>query len=70
MYPPLSAFGVVWWFKMQQRYGDILGKMMPGRRQDSNFAKFTGLLETSLFDDEGIRYTLPDSVYAEESAKW
>ena len=70
MYPPLSAFGVVWWFKMQQRYGDILGKLLPGRRQDSNFAKFTGLLETSLFDDEGIRYTLPDSVYAEESAKW
>ena len=70
MYPPLSAFGVVWWFKIQQRYGDILGKLLPGRRQDSNFAKFTGLLETSLFDDEGIRYTLPDSVYAEESAKW
>ena len=70
MYPPLSSFGVVWWFKMQQRYGDILGKLLPGRRQDSNFAKFTGLLETSLFDDEGIRYTLPDSVYAEESAKW
>ena len=70
MYPPLSAFGVVWWFKIQQRYGDILGKLLPGRRQDSNFAKFTGLLETSLFDDEGIRYTLPDSVYAEESSKW
>ena len=70
MYPPLSSFGVVWWFKMQQRYGDILGKLLPGRRQDSNFAKFTGLLETSLFDDEGIRYTLPDSVYAEESSKW
>ena len=69
MYPPLSSFGVVWWFKMQQRYGDILGKLLPGRRQDSNFAKFTGLLETSLFDDEGIRYTLPDHVYAEESAK-
>ena len=55
---------------MQQRCGDILGKLLPGRHQDSNFTKFTGLLETSLFDDEGIRYTLPDSVYAEESSKW
>ena len=70
MYPPLSSFGAVWWFKMQQRYDDILGKLLPGRRQDSNYARFTELLETSLFDEEGIRYTLPDHVYAEESAKW
>ena len=69
-YPPLSSFGAVWWFKMQQRYGDILGKLLPGRRQDSNYTRFAGLLETSLFDEEGIRYTLPDHVYAEESAKW
>ena len=65
MYPPLSAFGAVWWFRMQQRYGKILSKLFPKRRQDSNFTKFT-----SLFDEEGIRYTLPDNVYAEESTKW
>ena len=41
-----------------------------GRRQNSNFTRFTSLLETSLFDEEGIRYTLPDHVYAEESGKW
>ena len=70
MFPPLSSFGVVGWFRLQQRYGHILSKLSPGRRQDSNFARFTGLLETSLFDEEGIRYTLPDHVYAEESAKW
>ena len=65
MYPPLSAFGAVWWFRMQQRYGKILSKLFPKRRQDSNFTRFT-----SLFDEEGIRYTLPDNVYAEESTKW
>ena len=70
MYPQLSPFAAVWWFRMQQRYGNILGKLLPGRREDSNFARFTGLLETSLFDDEGIRYTLPDHVYAEASTKW
>ena len=70
MFPPLPSFGVVGWFRLQQRYGHILSKLSPGRRQDSNFARFTSLLDTSLFDEEGIRYTLPDHVYAEESTKW
>ena len=70
MYPPLPSFGTVGWFKMQQRYGHILSKLFPGRRLNSSFARFTSLLETSLFDEEGIRYTLPDHVYAEESTKW
>ncbi len=70
MYPPLSSFGAVWWFRMQQRYGKVLSKLFPKRRQDSNFTRFTSLLDTSLFDEEGIRYTLPDHVYAEESTKW
>ena len=70
MYPPLSSFGVVTWFKLQQRYNHILSKLFLGRRQDSNFARFTSMLETSLFDEDGIRYTLPDHVYAEESTTW
>ena len=70
MYPPLSSFGAVWWFKMQQRYGHILSKLSPGRHENSNFTRFTGMLDTSLFDEEGIRYALPDHVYAEESANW
>ena len=70
MYPALSSFGAVGWFKLQQRYGHILGKLFPGRRQNSNFTRFTSLLETSVFDDLGIRYTLPDHVYAEKSTDW
>ena len=70
LYPRLSPFGAVWWFRTQQRYGHILNKLLPGRREESNFSKFTSLLSTSLFDEEGIRYTLPDRVYAEESAHW
>ena len=69
-YPYFSSFGVVWWFRIQQRYGDILGKLLLGRRQDTNYSRFTSLLETAVFDEEGIRYTLPDNVYAEESTKW
>ena len=70
MYPPLSPFGAVWWFRTQQRYGHILNKLLPGHREESNSSKFTSLLSTSLFDEEGIRYTLPDRVYAEESVHW
>ena len=70
MYPEVSSFGVVWWFKTQQRYAQILNRLLPARRQDSNFARFSSLLETSLFDEKGIRYALPDHVYAEESTKW
>ena len=70
MYPPVSSFGAVWWFRMQQRYSKVQSKLFPKRRQDSNFVRFTSLLDTSLFDEEGIRYTLPDHVYAEESSSW
>ena len=69
-YPPLSSFGVIWWFRMQQRYLSNLEKLFPGRYEGSGYARFTGLLETSLFDEDGIRYSLPDHVYSEESAAW
>ena len=70
MYPPLSSFGAVGWFKLQHRYEHILGRLFAGRRQNSNFSRFTGLLDVSAYDAGGIRYTLPDHVYAEESSRW
>ncbi len=70
MYPSYSSFGVVGWFRLQQRYGHILRRLFRGRTEDSNFTRFTSLLETSVFDEEGIRYALPDHVYAEESTSW
>ena len=70
MYPSYSSFGVVGWFRLQQRYGHILRRLFRGRTEDSNFTRFTSLVETSVFDEEGIRYALPDHVYAEESTSW
>ena len=35
-----------------------------------NLTRFKGLFETSVFDEAGISYSLPDHVYAEESSKW
>ena len=70
LFPQVSSFGVIWWFRLQQRYAPILGKLFPDRQQNSNFSKFTSLLDTSIFDEEGIRYTIPDHVYAEDSSHW
>ncbi len=70
MYPALSNFGAIWWFRMQQRYGSILGKLFPKQHKNSSFSRFTSLLDSSLYDEEGIRYTLPDHVYAEESVNY
>ena len=69
-YPRLSPFGAIGWFKTQQRYGHILDRLKPGGRQESNFTRFTSLLDSSLYDEEGIRYALPDHVYSEESTTW
>ena len=69
-FPAQSTFGAITGFKLQQRYGKFLSKVFPGRMKDNNFARFTGLLESSTFDSEGIRYSLPDKVYSEESSKW
>ena len=70
MYPPGRTTGILRVFRMQERYNRLLGRLFPRRSQNSNFARFTGLLEASAFDEAGISYRMPDHVYAEESTKW
>ena len=70
MYPDYSSFGAVGWFKFQQRYGSILGKLFRGRARSENYTRFTFLLHASAYDDTGISYRLPSHVYSEESKKW
>ena len=71
-YPAYSSFGAVAWFKLQQRYGNILGKLMRARagNDNDNYTRCTSFLEASAYDDRGISYGLPDHVYAEETRKW
>ena len=69
-YPGYSSFGAVGWFKFQQRYGSILGKLFRGRARGDNYTRFTSLLHASAYDDTGISYRLPSHVYSEESKKW
>ena len=70
MYPGYSSFGAVGWFKLQQRYGSMLGKLFRGRARSENYTRFTSLLHASAYDDTGISYRLPSHVYSEESKKW
>lgn len=69
-YPRTSTFGVLTWFRLQERYHSILDRVSRGRAQDNNFSRFTSLLEASMFDDYGVNYRLPDHLYAEESSDW
>ena len=69
-YPRRPTFGVLAWLRLQGRFERVMARLFPRRVRDSNFNKFTQLLEISVFDEVGISYRLPDSVYAEESNKW
>ena len=69
-YPPGKTIGILRLFRLQQRYERLLGRLFPKSSSNSNFARFTSLLEASAFDEAGISYRMPDHVYAEESAKW
>lgn len=60
MYPPDSSFGTLLIFRMQERYQRLLARL--GRRsvENSNFTRFTSLLEASVLEETGISYRLPD----------
>ena len=36
MYPRTYNFGVLWWFRMQNRYDSIMGKLFKNRAQNNN----------------------------------
>ncbi len=68
MYPRYPTFGVLWWFRMQNRYDDFMNRLFTSRVKNNN--KLTGLLDVSMFDEGGITYKMPDHVHAEKSARW
>lgn len=69
-YPDVSTFGVIGYFRFQQRLGKILNRLIPGRGPADQLRKFEFLLNTSVYDKEGISYELPDHAYSEESKEW
>ena len=63
-YPPSLTLGVLPWFRLQSRYGRLVGKVVPHHFRDTNFANFTSLLEASAFDEEGIHVVEEDDFLA------
>ena len=69
-YPPDSTLGVLLMYRLQERYGPVMRKVIPALGKTSASSNFTYLLEASAFDEAGISYRLPDHVHAEEGGKW
>ncbi len=69
-FPKGSSFGVVARFRVEERLNQILRRFNPEYGRKANFSKFSGLLETSLYDETGISYRLPDHMHAERSSHW
>lgn len=69
-YPSQSTFGVLPWFRLQGQYNRLMGKLFPRLARNNNYTNFTGLMDVSEFDEEGISYRLPDHVHAERSTPW
>ena len=70
MYPPDPSFGTLFIFRMQARYQRLLARLGRGSVENSNFTRFTSLLEASVLEEMGISYRLPDHMYSEESSQW
>ena len=67
-YPRYPTPGVLWWFRMEDRYDRYMSRIFKDRARRNN--KLTGLFDVSVFDEEGITYNMPDHVYAEESSRY
>ena len=67
-YPSHYTLGVLWLFRMQNRYDNFMNRLFKSRNQKSN--KMATLLDASMFDEGGITYEMPDHVYDEESRWW
>ncbi len=74
-YPPeprllATSFGVLAWFRLNEKYDSLMRRLFPNRARNSDFANFTQLFEVTNYDEEGISYRLPTHVYAEQSSRW
>ena len=69
-YPKQSTIGVLPWFRLQSHYNRLMRKLFPGHARHNNYTNFTGLMDVSEFDEQGISYRLPDDIHSERSSEW
>ena len=66
-YPQWRTTGVIPWLRTQNRYQQVMRFLSERFNRATSFATFSGLLEVSAYEVDGISYKLPNRVYAEES---
>ena len=69
-YPGASTFGALAVFRLLGRCENVRARLGPQRAGNSDFERFTSLLDASLLEETGISYRLPDHAHAEESSRW
>ena len=69
-YPSNRKMGVLFWYRARNKYHGVMAKLVPKLNTHTPFHRFSALMESSLFDEAGISYRLPNHVHAERSAKW
>lgn len=70
MFPDHRRHGILFWYRLQARYNRVTNKYLPKLSAVSDVDRFSGMLDVSVYDEDGISYRLPDHVYSEESSKW
>lgn len=68
-YPKQATFGTLALVRAQRRLEMLASRFVPGVNPYT-FNNFAGLLQRSVYDDEGISYRLPDAAKDHESTPW
>ena len=61
---------MLFWQRPQSRHNRAANKCLPRLAAVSDLDRFSAMLNVSVYDDEGIRYKLPDHVHSEASSSW
>ena len=70
MFPKNKRLGILFQYRMQARYNRKMNRYFPKLATVNDVDRFSGMLDVSVYDDEGITYRLPDHAYSEESSAW
>ncbi|MDD5276286.1 MAG: oxygenase MpaB family protein [Methylovulum sp.] len=68
-FPKYNTFGVLAFFRFKNGMESLLQRFFPSLERSSRAGQFIELLNVSLYTDEGIRYRMPDRLYAEEDGE-
>tara|TARA_R110001592_G_scaffold206753_1_gene457471 strand:- start:2311 stop:3522 length:1212 start_codon:yes stop_codon:yes gene_type:complete len=68
-YPAMTTIGTLAVLRLKNAAERILGRLFPAFGDRRRASQFQTMLAVSLYNDDGIRYRLPEHVYAERDAE-